>query len=514
MLARVHSGSLQGIDGLPVEVEVDITFGLPSFSTVGLPEGAVRESKDRVKAAIKNSGYEFPNRRIIINLAPADVKKAGTGFDLPIALGILAASELFSPELLNEYGAIGELSLDGGIRPVPGLLSLAIAARDQGLKGILAPEDNASEAAVVSGLEVIPVKHLHQAVDFLAEIKSINPVVVELEELFRLSSEYEVDFSEVKGQEQVKRALEIAAAGGHNVLMTGPPGSGKTMLARRLPTILPDLSFEEALETSKIYSVMDLLPMEQGLMTIRPFRAPHHTISDAGLIGGGRIPRPGEVSLAHNGILFMDELPEFKKNVLEVLRQPLEAGNVTIARAASSLNFPARFVLVAALNPCPCGHRGDFRHECICSPQEIKRYENRISGPLLDRIDIHLEVPAVPFREMTSETEGESSAVIKKRVSAARKIQQNRFSRDKRIFSNGQMGNRDIKKSCSIDKTSRNLLEQAIDHLGLSARAYYRILKISRTIADLEAGKDIKARHVAEAVQFRRLDRKNKVLNG
>jgi len=508
MLSKIISGAVIGVDGLLIEVEVDIALGLPTFSTVGLPEGAVRESKDRVKAAIKNSGYEFPNRRITINLAPADVKKTGSGYDLPMALGILSASEIFKSKILDRFAVIGELSLDGGIRSTNGILSMAMAAREARLQGIIVPGCNAHEAAVVSGIEVIGVETLAEAVEFLAEINEISPTVADLDSIFRSNTAYEVDFDEVKGQEHAKRAMEIAAAGGHNVIMIGPPGSGKTMLARRLPTILPDLLFEEALETTKIYSVMGLLPENKGLITTRPFRAPHHTISDAGLIGGGQIPKPGEVSVAHNGVLFLDELPEFKKNVLEVMRQPLEDGTVTISRASHSMSFPARFIMVAAMNPCPCGFLGDPKHSCNCTPTQIQRYESRLSGPLLDRIDIHLEVPAVAFKDMTNDRRGESSETIKQRVITARTAQQQRYAAQKGVYSNSQMKPRDIKKHCALDHASQGLLENAVDRLGLSARAFHRILKIARTIADLESAKTIATNHLAEAIQYRRLDKR------
>ena len=508
MLAKTLTGAVIGVNGLLVEVEVDIAFGLPAFSTVGLPEGAVRESKDRVKAAIKNCGYEFPSRRITVNLAPADVKKEGAGYDLPMALGILAAAEILDSKTLDRYAVIGELSLDGSVRPARGILPMALKARQAGLTGILVPTANAREAAVVSGIDVIGVETLHQAVEFLAGVIELSPTRVDVDTIFHNDTSYDIDFDEVKGQEHVKRALEIAAAGGHNVLMKGPPGSGKTMLARRLPTILPDLTFQEALETTKIYSVMGLLPEKKPLLTTRPFRAPHHTISDAGLIGGGQMPRPGEVSLAHNGVLFLDESPEFKKNVLEVLRQPLEDGTVTIARAAHSLSFPASFIMVAALNPCPCGYLGDLKHNCTCTPAQVQRYENRLSGPLLDRIDLHLEVPAVRFKEMTQTEGGESSFAIKKRVDRARQIQVQRYRRHKRIHCNGQMGPREIKKFCQLDESSHKLIEEVVERLGLSARSYHRILKISRTIADLAESADIVSAHVAEAVQYRRLDRR------
>lgn len=504
MLAKIHSGAVQGVDGLPVIVEVDLALGLPMFTTVGLPDGSVRESKERVKAAIKNCGYDFPPKRITVNLAPADIKKGGAGFDLPIAIGILAASELFSSERVKQYAIIGELSLDGEVRAVPGVLAIALSARQQGLKGILVPTANEHEAAVVRGIEVIAVASLHQAVEFLAGETRIEATKAKLNDSESAGMVSQVDFQEVKGQEHVKRGFEVAASGGHNIALKGPPGSGKTMLARRLPTILPAMDFEEALETTKIYSVIGKVNGESPLISVRPFRAPHHTISDAGLIGGGQVPRPGEVSLAHNGVLFLDELPEFKKHVLEVLRQPLESGDVTISRAHISLCFPARFLLVVASNPCPCGYYSDKLRECTCTPQQIQRYTSRISGPLLDRIDLHLEVGAVPFQEINDERQGESSEEIKKRVDATRNIQGKRYSDTPAIHCNAQMGPAEIKQHCQLDDASMALLKKSVEKLGLSARGYHRILKIARTIADMDDSLSLQLSHVAEAIQYRR----------
>lgn len=509
MISKVYSRGLAGIDGFPVSVETDISNGMPAFDIVGLPDAAVKEAKERVRSAIKNTGFKFPARRIIINLAPAAQRKEGSGYDLPMAVSILRAMDRFPADgnYIEKCVFLGELSLDGTVNAINGVLPMVISAYREGFTEMFVPAENADEAAVIDGVNVYPVKSLEDLFNHFEGIKKIQRHTVDLTDYFAQSAASVLDFCDVKGQENVKRALEIAAAGNHNVLLIGSPGTGKTMLAQRMPSILPDLTFDEALEVTKVHSIAGLLSKDEPLILKRPFRSPHHTISAVGLSGGGTVPRPGELSLAHNGILFLDELPEFSRSTLEIMRQPLEDGVVTISRVNATLTYPCNIMLIASMNPCKCGYLGDTRRQCTCTPMQINQYRSKISGPLLDRIDIQVEVPNVDYDDLSSTTKGETSAEVKKRVNKARKVQLERY-KDLSIYSNSQLDAGMLQKYCPLDDESNAMLKAAFDNLGLSARAHGRILKVARTIADLEGSENIKAAHIAEAIQYRSLDRK------